>query len=577
MTGQSIRPTQFVLSYGVGSIVEAPGGPRVILDFDKWGRVFVSGKTPSVDEFEITDSSASQLLNKGRIFKIPTNLELNVSEAYPVFATGRFPKWSLCEKHDYLFQMSKTDGTNCPGCLQESGTGSARRQAIRFVRACPAGHLDDVDWHGMIHDSSVTCNCTVYEWRSQGSSLSNVIIYCPECNGQVKLSDVYNRTKLCTGRFQERPSSPASACTATAQVTLRGSTSLRIPDIITTITIPRRSTKLHRIFERIELRSIILSQPKWTKQELIDRLKYISEQDPNLVDPPVLDAVNESEESYIMQVIEDMRQAAKKQATTLEEIKLEEFRELKSAATHGYPADPTEQNPQFQINKDDVRNDVKWNSLNLRVAPIENLRVVMVQRGYHRLGSGAGLRRIDTFYDDGHNKWYPGVEQYGEGLFIDAGKSELKVADADWMKICRSRSEVLCHPVFVWWHTLSHRIISALSLDSGYSSASIRERVYIDVDPVTGKASGGIVLYATQPGGDGSMGGLIALVPQFERILESAARNLNSCSNDPLCSEAKISAGSSNGAACYACLLLSETSCEHRNMYLDRNLLRGQP
>jgi hypothetical protein len=116
-----------------------------------------------------------------------------------------------------------------------------------------------------------------------------------------------------------------------------------------------------------------------------------------------------------------------------------------------------------------------------------------------------------------------------------------------------------------------------LSIDSGYSSASIRERVYVEIDPATGNASGGIVLYATQPGGDGSMGGLIALVPQFERILEAAARNLNSCSNDPLCAEARISPGRNNGAACYACLLLSETSCEHRNMYLDRNLLRNYP
>ena len=31
--------------------------------------------------------------------------------------------------------------------------------------------------------------------------------------------------------------------------------------------------------------------------------------------------------------------------------------------------------------------------------------------------------------------------------------------------------EEYLHPVFVWWHTLSHRLITALSVDSGYSSA----------------------------------------------------------------------------------------------------------
>ena len=455
MTGQSIRPTQFILTYGVGSIVEAPGGPRVLLDFDKWGRVFVTGKKPSVEDFEITDISASQLLNKGRMFHIPTNLELDIPEAKPVFATGLFPHWALCERHDYLFHMAKNDGTNCPGCISEGRSGSARRQAIRFVHACSGGHLDDVDWHGMIHSSTATtCNCMVYQWRTEGSSLRNVRLRCTECSGKINLSDVYNRTKKCTGRFQERPYAPASSCVAKAQVTLRGSSSLRIPDIITTITIPRRSSKLHRVFERIELRSILLSQPRWSKKELLERLSYISDQDPRLVEPNALDVVKQFEEVFITQVIEDLRQAAKKQATTLEEIKLEEFRALKSGATDGYPPDPTEQNPQFQINKYNIRNDVKWGSLKLRITPIENLRVVMAQRGYRRLGTDTDNRRIETFYDDGYNKWYPAIEQYGEGIFIDTTSSDFKIIHEGWIKNYRNNMEPLYHPVFVWWHTL---------------------------------------------------------------------------------------------------------------------------
>ena len=80
LVGQSIRPTQFVLTYGVGSIMETPAGPRVILDFERWGRVFGAGKKPPVDKFEIHELSASQLLNKGRIFKVPTNLDLEIPE-----------------------------------------------------------------------------------------------------------------------------------------------------------------------------------------------------------------------------------------------------------------------------------------------------------------------------------------------------------------------------------------------------------------------------------------------------------------------------------------------------------------
>ncbi|GAB4501348.1 MAG: hypothetical protein Fur0035_08900 [Anaerolineales bacterium] len=71
----------------------------------------------------------------------------------------------------------------------------------------------------------------------------------------------------------------------------------------------------------------------------------------------------------------------------------------------------------------------------------------------------------------------------------------------------------------------------------------------------------------------GTLGGLIALVPEFERVLERALHNLDTCSNDPLCGEEEFGKNHYNGAACYACALISETSCEHRNMSLDRKLL----
>jgi hypothetical protein len=115
--------------------------------------------------------------------------------------------------------------------------------------------------------------------------------------------------------------------------------------------------------------------------------------------------------------------------------------------------------------------------------------------------------------------------------------------------------------------------MTALAIDSGYSSAAVRERVFININRETGEAGGGVLLYTTQPGGDGTLGGMVALVPMFERVLAGALRYLDSCSNDPLCGEEQFGVGRYNGAACYKCALVSETSCEHRNIHLDRNLL----
>jgi Domain of unknown function (DUF1998) len=131
------------------------------------------------------------------------------------------------------------------------------------------------------------------------------------------------------------------------------------------------------------------------------------------------------------------------------------------------------------------------------------------------------------------------------------------------------------HPVFVWWHTFSHRLITALALDCGYSSAALRERVFVEIDPASRQASGGVLIYTVQPGGDGTLGGPVSLVPDFDRIIFRALRDLDACSNDPLCGEETLRSGRVNGVACYACLYQSETACEHRNMLLDRHLLLG--
>ena len=49
------------------------------------------------------------------------------------------------------------------------------------------------------------------------------------------------------------------------------------------------------------------------------------------------------------------------------------------------------------------------------------------------------------------------------------------------------------------------------------------------------------------------------------------------CSNDPVCADHEPDDRSgdraTHGAACHGCLLIAETSCEMRNLFLDRNLL----
>jgi hypothetical protein len=83
------------------------------------------------------------------------------------------------------------------------------------------------------------------------------------------------------------------------------------------------------------------------------------------------------------------------------------------------------------------------------------------------------------------------------------------------------------------------------------------------------------MIYTTE-GSEGSMGGLIAQTrpDNLVKLLSNALERAKICNSDPLCWE---SDGQGlfelNFAACFSCSLVSETSCEHRNIYLDRKIL----
>jgi hypothetical protein len=281
-------------------------------------------------------------------------------------------------------------------------------------------------------------------------------------------------------------------------------------------------------------------------------------------------------------------------ATSYDQLILEEFRALVHASIHGAPPlyGSRPQAPViFEVDPNRRSSYVPAHGNVLRITPILRLRTVTVQTAYRReVDTQTHAQPVDvSFQDRLGQKWYPGTEFLGEGIFIRFDNNEgwgfnPKGRSATvWQNNLQNRQTYNEHlfrdsqirtelqPLFVWWHTLSHLLIRSIAEESGYSSASIRERIYFENDGQ--KMRGGVLLYATQPGSEGTLGGLIALVPNFQHIMNMAFDQLRTCSGDPLCIEHRFEQEQYNGAACYSCLLLSETSCEHRNMWLDRNIM----
>ncbi|MEM0128972.1 MAG: DUF1998 domain-containing protein [Thermoplasmata archaeon] len=576
---QHVRRSQFVTTWGPGAILEGEQGPRLVPHAD----IGLFRRHPSLkpEQFEICNPRLAELLgSRAHVFRLPSNAELGKPPGDKAYDTFAFPGWFQCNRHDILYRSDR-------GCEKCGGGKPRNTEASRFVLACLDGHLDDVDWDRIVHREGACSNKGCYEWKGEGGPLALITVVCPKCRRSANVGEAYSRDHPCRGRFPEKEDGSRyprpGGCQSAARIMQRQATNLRIPEIVSLFTITPAYTRLHNLLqvEPIKIRLLIGSPPA-SMSELETELD-------NLVKHGyITDALRREillhDWDAIRQAIEDVNPNRRTGNKTPEQACQEELDALIGASIDGVPpqAGPRPlSDVLFEVKRSAVRRDVHGPAGHVfRIVPVSRLNVVMVQTGYRRQpvpdrDPGPKSRVVPSAFEADSGSWYPGVELMGEGLFImpDDDRARFTLdppAGQEWREAYPGGAPKQS-PEFVWWHTLSHLLLRVLAVDSGYSAASIRERVYLS------GTSAGVILYSVQPGSDGTLGGLVSLADSFGDLLERAVELAEVCSNDPLCSETRISAARHSGAACYACLLASETSCEERNMWLDRNVLLADP
>lgn len=176
----------------------------------------------------------------------------------------------------------------------------------------------------------------------------------------------------------------------------------------------------------------------------------------------------------------------------------------------------------------------------------------------------------------------PANQTFGEGLFFSFNEEKINKWQEEYGKTLKNRytddanheqlydglyqkMELGGFDRFYLLHTFSHILMKELEFSCGYPTASLKERLYFS-DRMCG------VLIYTADGAEGSMGGLVWQgQPQLiEKIIVSALNRALNCSSDPICWEGDEKP---NYAACFSCAMVSETSCEERNLGLDRRVI----
>lgn len=564
----SLRRTQLITTFGCGSIVDLPYDSVVVAGTDNW-------KTDDNDQI-ISEENLQSHLGVDYFVqpRIDTGYGKNLFSKPRDIPAYRFPEMLICPKCQKIAHYKSFGFNRKPVC----GVCKTKLIPSRFIIACENGHMDDFPYSWWVHKGDTeSCenpdNLKIW-YDKQTGGLESIVIKCESCGKVRNMGGSFAKEALsgyrCKGRRPWLNDYDVNTCKETPRTLQRGSSNVYFPVHKAALSVPPWSNIIHRE---------ISSSSKW---ELIK----------NLV----------SNESVLRTVVENSKIHRKLNCTVEEvihQIKLKHEMETTGKAKD-YAEILEDEYKQF-ISGDYDDADFSTNTTTVpgflakhveKIVLVKRLREVLALTGFTRIRPFGESEGEDRFVklSKTFKKWLPAIELRGEGIFLKLNIERLRVwEEKESIKERYSKMEERMKgsiykirnfsPRFVLLHTLSHLIIRQLVLQCGYSSSAIKERIYSTYfDRKAGRDMAGILIYTATPDSEGSLGGLVreGLTDRIENSFRNMLDNAGWCSSDPLCIKSESQGiDGLNYAACHSCTLLSETSCVHRNCYLDRVAVTG--
>lgn len=559
----AVRRSQLITTYGVGAIVAVEDESFMIAGIDRWNA------RPELHE--------PRLERKLQVhgFVLPPASGDAKHKDIPVV---RFPDYYYCPackrlaEHRFFAGPADNKCNDCNESLVPS----------RFVMVCENGHIDDFPYFRWVHAQSerndnVQHRLTI-EAAGVSASLSDIIIKC-SCGAARSMEGAFGKNALkgicgCSGR---RPwlSDRQEGCSAIPRTLQRGASNVYFPNVQSALSIPPWSQGALKIINRY-----------W------EVLRHIPD-------------------SVLEQTISGMR-LAEGTPYKVEDLVLAVIQRKSGENQDGGPSASlrAQEYEALLVGKEEISRDQDFVCVSVdcagtdigswfdRVMSVKRLREVRALCSFTRLlpfGNADDVSRCAPLCST-PMEWLPAIEVQGEGVFLQLNMERLQAWES--RASVRARVESINRnyrsrfeergtrpdrdvtPRLVLIHSLAHVMINQWALDCGYPAGSLRERLFVGHSATDGRDMAGFLIYTATTDAAGSLGGLIAqsTPDRLVEALSEAIHRASWCSADPLCIEA-VAAGvdSLNLAACHACLLLPEVSCEENNLLLDRGLLVGTP
>ena len=608
MTKNAQRLSQLISTFGPGAMIDLPTRSVVVGGLEQWdmrGDAFTT-----IPEPRLTMRLEQLLKDQGRLDEgarlslrtPPVSADRNHGIPRGV-AAPVFPTWFVCEQVETVTSGTRTVRRRRLVRWQDLDTKGRRRfifddgrksdvTPIRFVCACEKGHLQDIEWRWVVH-GTVQCQEPMWvEEKGTSADPADTSIVC-DCGRSLSLQDAFQPGRLgkCRGDRPWLLDRDPNGCGDNLKLLTRTATNTYFPQIYTVISLPTEEDELTQLVHD-------LSGDLGAVQSLGDVAQA------KRFNPKISATLGSYADDEIFDRLQRIREGARVHGNR--SPKLSEF----DAFACGRP-EIGQNRPSAKLYAQTLPRDA-WAipdaGLDLSVirnlVAVHRLREVSCLYGFTRFeaaptGADGEIEDIQLAVRGApisrDADWLPAIEQFGEGIFVHFDEEaiarwlqtpgsmqrneRLLAGYGHWQRRFAGKAPQYPGTPYVLLHSISHALMAEIALECGYPASSLKERVYA----LSGSRAAddfdrcGILIYTASAGAQGTLGGLVASAPRFAYILRNALERLRICSNDPVCADHEPDDRSgdraTHGAACHGCLLIAETSCEMRNLFLDRGLL----
>lgn len=582
-----IRQSQLITSFGPGSMVDLPNHSVLIGGLDSWstgGEEIVEHRL--VEKLKQLFDPPLQVL---KLYSPPPDNDDPMAPQTGVTA-WQFPEWFITQDVD---PEARAGFVRARMLVHRSmltkgkfiGDDKKKRTVVpvRFVRACRNGHIGDIDWYSFVHGGNTECRRQLWiEERGTSGDLAEVYVRCECGNAERSMAlaiDSPESMLRCDGRRPWLGPFANEKCGEPNRLLIRTASNAYFTQLMSVISLPDRNVELRQAVEVV-----------W---DFIGEVADIGELRYERKKAKVHQVLGDYSDE---EVFAEIKMRRGQSAGTPKSIKQAEMETL--IASKDELGDDKPDCDFYAKTLPKKVWDRPWMQSIERVVLVHRLREVMAQVGFTRFEAVSpdidgelemGVRRASLAREI---TWLPAVENRGEGIFLQFKKQSVE----EWA----SRADVIQHGMrllqgyeawkaertgaskkfveeggllpYVLLHSFSHLLITSVSLECGYPASSIRERIYTIPD-----VGYGVLLYTGTSDAEGTLGGLVQVGRRIHDHIRDALEMGELCSNDPVCAQHEPSNLHErrflHGAACHGCLLISETSCEQHNEFLDRALV----